>query len=118
MSPVSEDAQPKAAVVPIDSAWFSKVNISGVVTLIASVLTVFHIAFPPEAQNALIDAIFAVAQAVTILGPIAVIVFRTYFTHSVTPQSVQGAPQMANSDAAPQLRRTDCVANLLSTPVS
>ena len=69
--------------VLVQSGWLSKINWTQVIALVASVLVVvtggkFNIT--PEMQLAIVALIQAVQTVLTV-------VFRTYFTTTVTPSS-------------------------------
>lgn len=73
------------ATVEVKSAWWSKINWTQFVAFASSMLTVFlgsTYAIPPEIQVQIIAAIQG-AQA------LATWVMKTWFTPTVTPQSIQ-----------------------------
>ena len=72
------------AQVPVTSGWTSKINITQVVQIVATILVVTtggKINLTPEQQVMLVGAI-------VLVGNIATVVFKQYFTKSITPQSV------------------------------
>jgi len=73
-----------AAVVPVTSGWFSKINWTQAVQAIAAVLVIAtggKISLDPQQQLAIVGGI-------VVVGNILTIVLKTYFTSTVTPQSV------------------------------
>lgn len=74
----------ETAVVDVKSAWASKINWTQAVAVIASVLVLFGIDVPPEAQAQIVVAITSVSGIVTW-------VLKTWFTTSVTPSSAAKA---------------------------
>jgi hypothetical protein len=91
------------AVVSVESSWASKINWTALISFVAAVLSIWGIAFPPDAQDAVLKLIVAVSNAVTVLGPLFIIVFRTWFTKSVTPQSVPSDAPTTKVDNATQV---------------
>jgi hypothetical protein len=78
----------EAAVVPVISAWASKINWAVLVSMLATLLAIWNVKVPAEVQTNLVAGIMAFCL---ILDGI-IFVFRTFFTKSVTPQSVKDAP--------------------------
>lgn len=76
-----EPSVPATAVVPVVSAWYSKINWTQVISVGVMVATMAGIVVPTGMQEAVLAAIVAI-QAV------ATIVLKTWFTKSVTPASV------------------------------
>lgn len=68
-------------VVPIKSAWLSKINWTQAISMLAMVGTVFGLDLPPQTQADIVVAI-GLAQGVMTW------VFKTFFTNTVTPSSV------------------------------
>ncbi len=71
-------------VVNTQSPWFSKINWTQVVQGVAAVLVIAtggKIELTPEQQLQIVGAI-------VIAGNLATIIMKTYFTTTVTPQSV------------------------------
>ncbi len=97
-APPGTFGEPTSAIVLIESAWLSKINWAAIVSLVAAILSVWGVAFPPEAQDAVLKLIYAVSNAITVLGPIAVMIFRTFFSKTVTPQSVSNAPPVIQTE--------------------
>lgn len=75
------------AEAPVQSGWTSKINVTQIVQIVATLLVVFtggKINLTPDQQVMLVGAI-------VLVGNIATVIFRQYFTKSVTPQSVSVA---------------------------
>ncbi len=73
-----------AAVVPVESSWLSKINWTQIVQGAAAVLVIASggkLNLTPEQQLQIVGAI-------VVVGNLATIIMKTYFTTSVTPQSV------------------------------
>lgn len=87
-----------AAIVNVESAFVSKINWAALISLVAAILSIWGIAFPAEAQQSLLALIYAVSNAITVLGPIVIMIFRTWFTKSVTPESISQAPVVSEND--------------------
>ena len=68
-------------VVPIKSAWVSKINVTQAVTLVSVLLATFGINMPEDVRVGILTIIGAV-------GPIVTWVLRTWYTKSVTKSSV------------------------------
>lgn len=62
----------------VKSAWFSKINWTQALALLASVLVVFGIDLDPQTQIAIVAGIQGAQSALTW-------VLRTFFTKTVTP---------------------------------
>ncbi len=84
-------SEPTSAIVPVKSAFWSRINWAALISLVAGVLSIWGIAFPPEAQEAILKLVYAISNAITVLGPFAIVIFRTFFTKSVTPSAVSDA---------------------------
>ncbi len=69
-------------VVPVKSAWISKINITQAVALLATLLATFGVDMPEDVRVGIITAITA---ATTILTW----VLRTWFTKSVTRSAMR-----------------------------
>lgn len=67
------------ATVPVKSAWYSKINWTQVLSVVAAILAFFGVGVPEELKDAVAVAITAVTAAVTII-------LRTYFNKTVTPE--------------------------------
>lgn len=76
------------AIVNVESSWISKINWTAIVTMVATLLSIWAIPFPPELQN-------AVVTVITVGGPLLIVVFRTFFNKTVTPESVASSPVVA-----------------------
>ncbi len=78
------DPLEQVVVVNTQSPWFSKINWTQVVQAIATVLVIAtggKIDLTPEQQLQIVGAI-------VVIGNLATIIIKTYFTTTVTPQSV------------------------------
>lgn len=73
---------PISVAVDVKSAWFSKINWTQAVGLLASVLVIFGINVDPSTQIALVGSIQGVVAVVTWA-------LKTFFTSTVTPSSVK-----------------------------
>lgn len=71
---------PEVAVVPVKSAWMSKVNWTQAVAFVASMLVIFGIDLDATTQVAIVGTIQGLQAALTW-------VIKTWFTDTVTPQS-------------------------------
>lgn len=72
---------PAAVVVPVKSAWKSKINWGVAISLVASAVSFFGLDLDAETQ--------AQAQmAITGITGVYVWVMKTFFTNTVTPASV------------------------------
>lgn len=69
------------AVVPIMSAWYSKVNWTQAIAMTATVLTIWGVDLDPKTQLAMVATIQGAAA-------VATWVFRTWFNKSVSPASL------------------------------
>jgi len=78
---------PTAAVVPVATAWVSKINWAQLISFIAIIAAIWNIQISSELQANLVVGILAFAGLVDVLTAVA----RTWFTKSVTPQSVSDA---------------------------
>ncbi len=73
-----------AATVPVQSAFFSKINWAQAVQALAAVLVIAtggKINLSPTDQAYIVGAI-------VVVGNLATVILKTYFTTTVTPQSV------------------------------
>lgn len=81
----AEVADQKAAIVPVKSGWFSKINWTAAVTPFASVVSMvlakWQLNFSPE-------EIIELGGAIQVAGSGLVVLFRQFFTKTVTPQSL------------------------------
>lgn len=64
--------------VAVKSAWWSKINWTQAIAMVATAATMFGFDFPPELQVKIVGTITAVSGVVTVI-------MRTWFTTSVTP---------------------------------
>lgn len=69
-------------VVPVKSAWISKINITQAVALLATLLATFGVEMPEDVRVGIITAITAATTIVTW-------VLHTWFTKSVPRSSVR-----------------------------
>jgi len=107
------DDGPVAAVVPIASGWFSKINWAALVSAVAAVLSIWGVSFPPEAQDMVVKFIYAVANLITVAGPVFIFIYHQYFAKTVTTQSASNSPVIMNSAQVPQLSPSAPVANMV-----
>ncbi len=73
------------AIVPVKSAWLSKINITAAIAAAIALLAAFGVAIPAEWQVTLV-------KVVAVFGPILTIVLKTWFTNTVTPSSLPTPP--------------------------
>lgn len=78
-----------AAIVPIKSAWASKINWAAGVGLLAALLSIWNIDVSAELQTTIVRVI---TDIVSVIVPALIIILRTKFTTSVTAGSTAGAP--------------------------
>lgn len=71
---------PDVAMVPVKSAWTSKLNWKSGVALAAAFLAIFGIEVTPQEQAAILAGIIAISE-------VASVIIRTWFTTSVTAAS-------------------------------
>ena len=71
---------PEVAVVPVKSAWASKINWTQAVAFLASMLVIFGIELDAPTQVAIVGGLQGIQAAVTWA-------LKTWFTDSVTPAS-------------------------------
>jgi hypothetical protein len=75
------DIQPTANV-PVKSAWLSKINwaqaIAATLTFITAILGALHLDATQTAEA---------TAAVAVIGQVATVIIKTFFTASVTPSS-------------------------------
>lgn len=67
-------------IVEEKSAWYSKINITSVITVIFTLLTAFGMPIPDELKVQILAAISAISSVV-------IIVWKTWFTTTITPAS-------------------------------
>ena len=72
-------------VVDVKSAWFSKVNWTAALSALLTLLVAFGLPLTEE-QKA------GVLSAVGVIGPVIVMILKTYFTTTVTPASAAKLP--------------------------
>ncbi len=77
-----------AAIVPVVSAWASKINWAALISMAATILAIWNIMIPAEVQVNLVAGILALCVVIDGL----IVLFRTFFTKSVTPAAVADAP--------------------------
>ncbi len=73
----------EVTVVTVESPWFSKINWTQVIQAAAAVAVIVsggRINLTPDQQLQLVGAIVLVGNLITII-------MKTYFTHTITPQS-------------------------------
>ncbi len=73
-------------VVEVQSAWFSKINWTQVVQALATVVVIAtggKVDLTPDQQLQIVGGI-------VIIGNLATIIMKTYFTKTITPQSSKG----------------------------
>ncbi len=71
------------AVVNVQSAWFSKINWTQVVQALATVLVIAtggKLDLTPDQQLQIVGGI-------VVVGNLATVIMKTYFTNTITPQS-------------------------------
>lgn len=68
-------------VVPVKSAWLSKINWTQAVGVLASILVVFGVDLPADTQLSIVAGIQGAQAAVTWI-------LRTFFTKAITPANV------------------------------
>ncbi len=84
-----EIKEPTAAIVPVKSAFWSKINWAAGIGLLAALLSVWNIDVSAELQTTIVRVI---TDIVDIIVPAVIILLRTKFTTSVTSGSLVGAP--------------------------
>lgn len=75
-----------AVVVPIKSAWLSKINWTQIAGPVAGVLAFIGI------KDVSVDQIAAIMLGIQSLQSVATIVIKTFYTGTVTPSSAAGIP--------------------------
>lgn len=85
---IPQPGTPTAAVVPVATKWASKINWAAMISLFATVAAIWNIPLSPELQNNLVVGLLAVCALIDIM----IMVFRTFFTKTVTVESVSGSP--------------------------
>lgn len=73
--------EPTRAIVPIKSAWSSKIVWTQVIAIAAMAGTLFGVEIPHDLQLQIVAGIVAVQGVITML-------LKTFFTNTVTPNSV------------------------------
>lgn len=76
----TEMITPTVATVPVKSAWSSKINWTGGITLALNMAALFGLNVPSDVKEATLTGITAV-------GVVATWVIKTFFTTSITPAS-------------------------------
>lgn len=72
---------PLAVVVPVKSAWYSKINWTQGIALLAMAGTFFGFDFDAKTQAEVLAGIIGIQSAVTWL-------LKTFFTNTVTPSAI------------------------------
>lgn len=88
-----DDTSKQMAVVEVKSAWFSKINWTQAVSLLATLLAIKGIDLDPTTRVAIVAAI----QSITV---IITWVLRTWFNSTVSPASISPANTLAQSSAS------------------
>ncbi len=72
-------------IVPVRSAWFSKINVTQWISALAVMLTLF------SGGKLNLDASqqLALVSAIGIITPIITSIFRTFYTKTITPSSIK-----------------------------
>ncbi len=73
----------EVTVVEVQSPWFSKINWTQIVQGVAAIVVIASggkINLTPEQQLQIVGGI-------VVIGNLLTIVLKTYFTHTITPQS-------------------------------
>lgn len=73
-------ASPDVAVVPVQSPLLSKVNWTQLLMLVFTLLAAFGVDIAPETKLQIIEGLIA-------LGTVATVIFKTFFTKSITAGS-------------------------------
>ncbi len=81
--------EPTAAIVPVKSAFWSKINWAAGIGLLAALLSVWNIDVSAELQTTIVRVI---TDTVSVIIPAVIILLRTKYTTSVTTGSLVGAP--------------------------
>jgi len=81
-------SEPTSAIVPVKSAWLSKINWAAGIGLFAAVLSIWNIDLSADLQTTILRVFTDVTE---IIIPAVIILFRTKFTKTVTPSSVSDA---------------------------
>jgi len=69
--------------VPVESAWFSKINWTQASAAATALIVAFGVSIPPEKATAILAGLNVAQGTLTWI-------MRTWFTDSVTPGSVAG----------------------------
>jgi hypothetical protein len=93
MSMPSPATPPTSAIVAVQSAWWSKINWTAVVGVVAAVFGIFNIDFSEETQRLMVQLLTSLLGVVV---PSAIILMRTKYTTTVTPGSVASTPVVVN----------------------
>jgi len=80
-----EPPPPTSAIVPVESAWSSKIIWTQIIGAVATIAALWGFDISTEMREAIVTAIVLFTGGVTF-------VFRKWFSASVTPASVAGAP--------------------------
>ena len=73
-------ASPDVSLVPVQSAYLSKVNWTQLIMLLLTVLTYFGVPIDDATKLQIVSGVVA-------LGTVLTVVWKTFFTKSITPQS-------------------------------
>ena len=90
---------PAFTVVAVQGSWFSKINWTQAVAMAAMLLAFFtgnKLQIDPSQQTAIVVVVGLVGQIVTVI-------LKTYFTSTITPQSVSGSVNTVNAVVLPQM---------------
>lgn len=68
------------AIVPVDSPWTSKINITQVVTAFFGLLAGFGLPIPDSTK-------VAILQFLVVMGPIVTVVLKSFYTKSISATS-------------------------------
>lgn len=81
--------QPTAAIVPVKSAFWSKINWAAGIGLLAALLSIWNIDLSSDLQTTIVQVLTDITQVIV---PAVIIIFRTKFTTTVTAGSMTAAP--------------------------
>lgn len=85
---IPQPGAPQAAIVPIVSAWASKINWAAIISFLATIVALWNVTISAEMQVQLVAGLMAFCALVDVF----IFLFRTWFTKSVTAASVSAAP--------------------------
>ncbi len=72
----------KTSVVDVKSGWFSKINWTQIVGVVAMAATMFGLDLSAAEQATIVSGIVAVQAAITVI-------LRTWFTKTITPEAAK-----------------------------